>query len=149
MRCGGACFGENPNLARSGQTSIRSQVKAASSGACAGGFLPKRVGQNPRQKLSVWFQLLLLAVRSRAEAEPNTGYTSPITAQPNGSYTAHSGPHTRTLLCLCRRGRALAPCSIALAASSSAWPPPSPGVAVLTCCSSPCPLGELLTSCIF
>lgn len=42
----------------------------------------------------------------------------------------------------CRRGRALAPCSIALAASSSAWPPSSPGVAVLTCCSSPCPLGE-------
>jgi hypothetical protein len=74
VHCGGACFGEYPNPTRSGQTSIRSQVKAASSGACAGGFLPKRVGQNPRQKLSVWFQLLLLAARSRAEAEPNRGY---------------------------------------------------------------------------
>jgi hypothetical protein len=69
VRCGG---GDNPNPTRSGQTSIRSQVKAASSGACAGGFLPKRVGQNPRQKLSVWFQPRLLAARSRAKAEPNS-----------------------------------------------------------------------------
>jgi hypothetical protein len=48
-------------------------VKAASCGPCAGGFLPKRVAQKPRQNLRVWFQLLLLPVRSRPEAEPNRG----------------------------------------------------------------------------
>jgi hypothetical protein len=49
-----------------------SQLSAASRGPWAGGFLPKRFAQKPREKLGVWFQLQLLAARSRPEAEPNS-----------------------------------------------------------------------------
>jgi hypothetical protein len=47
-------------------------MSAASRGPLAGGFLPKRFAQKPREKLGVWFQLQLLAARSRPEAEPNS-----------------------------------------------------------------------------
>jgi hypothetical protein len=51
-------------------------MSAASRGPWAGGFLPKRFAQKSREKLGVWFQLQLLAARSRpeAEAEPNNHY---------------------------------------------------------------------------
>jgi hypothetical protein len=39
-----------------------------------GGFLPKRFAQKPAENLGVWFQLQLLAARSRPEAEPNSHY---------------------------------------------------------------------------
>jgi hypothetical protein len=49
-------------------------MSAASRGPWAGGFLPKRFAQKPREKLGVWFQLQLLAARSRPETEPNSHY---------------------------------------------------------------------------
>jgi hypothetical protein len=45
----------------------------------AGGFLPKRFAQKPRENLGVWFQLQLLAARSRPEAEPNSHIVPPLT----------------------------------------------------------------------
>jgi hypothetical protein len=47
-------------------------MSAASRGPLPGGFLPKRFAQKPRENLGVWFQLQLLAARSRPEAEPNS-----------------------------------------------------------------------------
>jgi hypothetical protein len=65
VRCGGR------TLAKCAGASIRSQVSAASAGPWAVRFLPKRFVQKPRENFAVWFQLQLLAARSRPEVEPN------------------------------------------------------------------------------
>jgi hypothetical protein len=55
-----------------GAASNRSQLTADSGVKWPDGFLRKRVAEKRRQKLPVWLQLLLLAARSRPEAEPNS-----------------------------------------------------------------------------
>jgi hypothetical protein len=55
-----------------GAASNRSQVTGASGVKCADGFQRKRVVEKRREKRRVWLQLLLLAARSRPEAEPNS-----------------------------------------------------------------------------
>jgi hypothetical protein len=55
-----------------GAASNRSQLTAASGVKWPDGFLRKRVAEKRREKLTVWLQLLLLAARSRPEAEPNS-----------------------------------------------------------------------------
>jgi hypothetical protein len=57
-----------------GAASNRSQVTGASGVKCADGFQRKRVVEKRREKRRVWLQLLLLAARSRPEAEPNSRY---------------------------------------------------------------------------
>jgi hypothetical protein len=57
-----------------GAASNRSQLTAASGVKWPDGFLRKRVAEKRREKLTVWLQLLLLAARSRPEAEPNSRY---------------------------------------------------------------------------
>jgi hypothetical protein len=55
-----------------GAASNRSQLTAASGVKWPDGFLRKRVVEKRREKRRVWLQLLLLAARSRPEAEPNS-----------------------------------------------------------------------------
>lgn len=55
-----------------GAASNRSQVTGASGVKCADGFQRKRVVEKRHEKRRVWLQLLLLAARSRPEAEPNS-----------------------------------------------------------------------------
>jgi hypothetical protein len=71
--------GGGRTLAKCAGASIRSQVSAASAGPWAVRFLPKRFAQKLREKFAVWFQLQLLAARSRPEAEPNRGIGSHCT----------------------------------------------------------------------
>jgi hypothetical protein len=64
------------NPSRFAWASHGSQMSAASRGPLPGGFLPKRFAQKPAENLGVWFQLQLLAARSRPEAEPNSHIVS-------------------------------------------------------------------------
>jgi hypothetical protein len=68
------------NPSRFAWASHGSQMSAASRGPLPGGFLPKRFAQKPAENLGVWFQLQLLAARSRPEAEPNSHYVTPLDA---------------------------------------------------------------------
>jgi hypothetical protein len=59
---------------------------AASSEPLSGRFYSKRGAEKPREKLTIWLQLRLLAARSRPEAEPNRGL--------NSSKRSNSSPQT-------------------------------------------------------
>jgi hypothetical protein len=60
-----------------GAASNRSQLTPASGVKWPHGFLRKRVVEKRREKRRVWLQLLLLAARSRPEAEPNSRIVRP------------------------------------------------------------------------